>query len=462
MRAKKPKITKSNTLYSIAKNIIPSGGQTYSKGVSQFTDGIAPKYLDSGKGAYAVDVDGNKYIDYVMACQPLILGYSDPDVNKAITKQLNKGSTFSLHNKLEIDVAKLLIDLVPSAEMVRFGKNGADATTIAIRLARAFTKKDEIAFCGYHGWHDWFIATTDLNSGIPKFNNHLIHKFNYNDLNSLEKIFKKRKNKIAAIMMEPLAVAEPNCYGPKNCTNKLCKKFCQKNFLHEVKKIARKNGAVLIFDEVVTGFRFSLGGAQELTGVTPDLTALAKAMSNGVPISAIVGKRKIMKLLDKTFFSFTYGGDCIGLAAAKTTITKIKNKNVIAHINKMGKYLKDGINNLALNHGLSEFIKCDGYPCRTILSINGNNKFNDLEIKTFIQQELFKRGILWAAYHTISWSHKEKEIKKTLDAFSDVFDIFKSKFIKKNLKIKDSLEGEMLKPVFRKVADFNSYITSKK
>ena len=176
--------------------------------------------------------------------------------------------------------------------MVRFGKNGADATTIGIRLARAYTKRDEIAFCGYHGWHDWFIATTDLNGGIPKFNNDLIHKFNYNDIESLEKIFKKRKNKIAAVMMEPLAVAEPKCYSLKTCKRKICKNFCQNNFLHKVKKLAKKNDAVLIFDEVVTGFRFSLGGAQELTGVTPDLTALAKAMSNGVPISAIVGKKK--------------------------------------------------------------------------------------------------------------------------------------------------------------------------
>ena len=461
MNLKKPKIKRSNQLYSIGKKIIPSGGQTYSKGVTQFTDGVAPKYLDSGKGAYAIDVDGNKYIDYVLACQPLILGYSDKDVNKAINKQLKKGSTFSLHNKLEIDVAKTLIEIVPSAEMVRFGKNGADATTIGIRLARAYTKRDEIAFCGYHGWHDWFIATTDLNGGIPKFNNDLIHKFNYNDIESLEKIFKKRKNKIAAVMMEPLAVAEPKCYSSKTCKRKICKSFCQNNFLHKVKKLAKKNGAVLIFDEVVTGFRFSLGGAQELTGVTPDLTALAKAMSNGVPISAIVGKKNIMKLLDKTFFSFTYGGDCIGLSAAKATIEKIKKKNVIEHIYKMGNHLKKGINNLSMKHGLQDYIKCVGYPCRSILSINGNKKFNDLEIKTFIQQELFKRGILWAAYHTISWSHKKREIDKTLNAFSDIFDIFEKKFIKSNLRIKNSLEGKMLKPVFRKVADFNSYITKK-
>ena len=168
-----------------------------------------------------------------------------------------------------------------------------------------------------------------------------------------------------------------------------------------------------------------------------------------------------MRLLDKTFFSFTYGGDCIGLSAAKATIEKIKKKNVIEHIYKMGNHLKKGINDLSTKHGLQDYIKCVGYPCRSILSINGNKKFNDLEIKTFIQQELFKRGILWAAYHTISWSHKKKEIDKTLNAFSDIFDIFEKKFIKSNLRIKNSLEGKMLKPVFRKVADFNSYITKK-
>ena len=461
MENKRPKISNSNKVYHKAKKIIPAGGQTFSKGVSQFIEGFAPKYLEKGKGAYVIDLDNNKYLDYVMACHPLILGYADPDVNKAVINQLNKGSTFSLHNKLEVEVTKALIETVPSAEMARFGKNGADATTVGVRIARAYTKRDHIAFCGYHGWHDWFISTTDLNSGIPNFNKSLAHSFKYNDLDSLEKIFKTYKNKIAIVIMEPLTVMEPTCYGPKNCRNKACKRFCKNNFLHEVKKMSNHYGALLMFDEVITGFRFSLGGAQELTGVTPDLSAFAKAISNGIPLSAIVGKKQYMKLLDKTFFSFTYGGDCIGLSAAKATISKIKSKKVTEHLHKVGTYLKNGINALSKKHNLIDFVECIGYPCRTIISLNGHNRFNELEIKTYIQQELLRHRILWAAYHSLSWSHKEKEINKTLNAFDQIFLNFNKKFIQNNFKLRNHIYGKVVKPVFRKVADFNSLIQRK-
>ena len=227
-----------------------------------------------------------------MGCQPLILGYSDRDINEAVSKQLKIGSTFSLMNKLEIEVAELLVKHIPSAEMVRFGKNGGDATTIAIKIARAYTKKQKIAFCGYHGWHDWFIASTDKSNGIPKFNDDLIYSFDYNNINSLESVFKENKDEIACVTMEPITVPEPKCFT-KVCKNKSCKikKICKNNFLHKVKEVCKKNNALLIFDEVVTGFRYSIGGAQQLYDVTPDLTALAKGISNGVPLSAIVGKK---------------------------------------------------------------------------------------------------------------------------------------------------------------------------
>ena len=193
---KRLKIKNSNKIYSKAIKIIPGGSQTFSKGVTQFVEGFAPKYLHRGKGAYSWDVDKNKYLDYVMGCQPLILGYADPDVNKAVINQLKLGSTFSLMNKLEVDVTELLIKTVPCAESARFGKNGADVTTIAVRIARAATGRDHIAYCGYHGWHDWYIANTDLDSGIPDFNKKLAHSFNYNDLDSLEKIFKKIQGRL--------------------------------------------------------------------------------------------------------------------------------------------------------------------------------------------------------------------------------------------------------------------------
>ncbi len=386
MKTKKPVITKSNEIYERAKKIIPAGSQTFSKGITQFVEGFAPKYLKRGKGAYVWDVDDNKYLDYIMACHPLILGYADPDVNKAVADQLELGSTFSLMNELEVDVTELLIDAVPCAEAARFGKNGADATTAGVRVARAVTGRDHIAYCGYHGWHDWYIANTDLNSGVPAFNQKLAHSFAFNDIESLEKIFREYPNQVAIVIMEPLTIIEP-----------------KDNFLQKVKKITHDNGALLMFDEVMTGFRFAFGGAQELTGVTPDLASLAKAISNGIPLSAIVGKKEYMFSLEKTFFSFTYGGDCVGLAAAKVCIPKLKREKVPDHLWKVGGVLKDGFNKLAKQHDLSDYVQCLGYPCRTIISFDGRNVYDPLEMKSYFQQELLRRGILWTAYHALSF-----------------------------------------------------------
>ena len=439
MEIKNPVITKSNEIYERAKKIIPAGTQTFSKGVTQFVEGFAPKYLKRGKGAYVWDVDDNKYLDYIMGCHPLILGYADPDVNKAVVEQLELGSTFSLMNELEVDVTELLIDAVPCAEAARFGKNGADATSAGVRIARAVTGRDHIAYCGYHGWHDWYIANTDLNSGIPKFNQGLAHSFVYNDLDSLESIFKQYPGQVAIVIMEPLTILEP-----KN------------NFLHEVKKMAHDNGALLMFDEIITGFRFAYGGAQELTGVTPDLTSLAKGISNGVPLSAIVGKREYMFSLEKTFFSFTYGGDCIGLAAAKACLPKLKREKVTEHLWHVGLLLKDGFNRLAGCYGVSEFVQCVGYPCRSIISFDGCGIFEPLEIKSYFQQELIRRGILWTAYHALSYSHKREDIEYTLNCYEDVLKLFKDAVSKKK-NLRSLIEGVPVKPVFRKVADFNSY-----
>lgn len=456
----KKSIAISNKIFKEALNIIPYGSQTYSKGVKAFSDGVCPKYLHRGKGCEVWDVDGNKYIDYVMGNQPLILGYSDPDVNKAIIKQLNLGSTFSVSNKLEVDVAKLFVKYIPDADGVRFGKNGADATSIAVRLSRAITKRDHIAFCGYHGWHDWFIGTTDLNSGIPKFNNQLAHSFSYNNITSLEKIFSKHKNKIACVIMEPITVNGP-ISKPSGSTK--WKNFNNKdNFLIDVKNLCKKNGALLVFDEVVTGFRYDMGGAQKMFDVIPDLSCWAKAMSNGVPISAITGKWEYIKYLEKTFFSFTYGGDCIGLAAAKATIHKMNKNNVIDHLYKVGGELKKGLNDLISIYQLNDYFECVGYPCRSIFKINKVGKYNKpLISKTLIQQELIYNGILWSQYHSISYSHKSIHIKKTLEAFEKAFKKFKN-IVSKNKKIENYLDGKPCETVFTRVSDFQSVATSQK
>ncbi len=454
------KFKKSLSLLEEAKKIIPTGSQTFSKSTYAFSEGASPMYLKKGKGCHSYDVDGNKFIDYVMGCQPLILGYSDKDVNISISNQLKKGSVFSLNNKLEIDVAKLLIKHIPCAEAVRFGKNGADATSASIKIARAVTQKEHVAFCGYHGWHDWFIANTNLDNGIPKNNKKLTHSFNFNDIDSLRKIFKKNKNKIACVIMEPITVSRPACAKKGTCKNDKCKKYCKFNFLHQVKKECKKNNSLLIFDEVVTGFRYSLGGAQKIFNVTPDLACFAKAMSNGVPLSAVVGRKKYMKFFSEVFFSFTYGGECIGLAAAKACIEKLETKKVLQHINKMGKILKNGINEKIKENNLEDYFWCIGEPCRSVINIKSDNEKNLLVYKTFIQQELIKNGILWSGYHAISWMHKEKDIKKTISGFNNALEKFE-KIISSKEKIVDYLEGKKCKQIFTRVADFNAASLSK-
>jgi glutamate-1-semialdehyde 2,1-aminomutase len=443
MKLIKPVITRSNEIYAKAKEIIPAGTQTFSKGVTQFVNGFAPKYMERAKGCITWDVDGNKYIDYIMGNQPVVLGYADADVNRAVINQLEKGSTFSQMSELEVIVSELLIKYIPCAEAVRFGKNGSDATTAAVRVARAVTGRNHIAFSGYHGWHDWFIASTDLNSGIPDFNKELSHKFQFNDIGSLERIFNEYGDDLACVIMEPLTVLEPS-----------------DNFLQKVRELCTINNTLLIFDEVITGFRFAIGGAQELTGVTPDLATFAKGISNGIPLSAIVGKKEYMFALEKTFFSFTYGGECLGLAAAEASINKIASEDVPGYLNTIGLKLKVGLNDIITAYGMNDYLECIGYPCRTIMAINGGSNYDTLEIKSYIQQELIRRGILWTAYHSLSFSHDYSHIETTLEAFDDSVNELSS-IIKTGQNLRSRIEGDPVKAVFRQVSDFNSFIQQK-
>src|SRR3989344_9137624 len=248
------KFTKNNEFFKEVKEIIPLASQTFSKSYMQYVKGIAPLFIEKAKGAYVWDIDGNKYIDMINGLLPIILGYNYPATDKAIIAQLKKGITFSLPSPLEAELARLLIKHIPCAEMVRFGKNGSDATSGAIRVARAVTKRDYVAVCCYHGWHDWYIGSTTMDLGVPVSTKQMTHKFVYNDIASLEKIFSEHQGKVAAVIMEPMSYEEP-----------------KEGFLQAVKDLAHKEGALLVFDEVITGFRFGLGGAQKLFGVVPDL-----------------------------------------------------------------------------------------------------------------------------------------------------------------------------------------------
>jgi glutamate-1-semialdehyde 2,1-aminomutase len=428
-----PVIDKSNELYGRAKGLIPSFSQTLAKGPTQYVNGIAPKYLVKGKGAHVWDADGNEYIDYNMGIGPLSLGYAYPAVDNAIKQQLEDGITFSLMHPLEVEVAEMLREIIPNAGSVRYSKSGADVTSAAIRIARAYTGKNKVLCCGYHGWHDWYVSTIARNAGIPEMVKAQTYTFGYNDIESLKRSVDQD---VAAIILEPVVFEEP-----KN------------DFLYQVAEICHQNHIVLIFDEMWTGFRMALGGAQEYFGIEADLATFSKAVANGMPISILTGKKEIMQVLDnEVFFFTTFGGEALSLAAAKATILEMKNKDVILHLFSMGAKLKDGYNKIATELGM-DYTKAVGYNFRTMVTFD-ENAGNPLELKSFIQQELIKRGILWSGMHNMCYSHTAQDIDYTLDAYREVLRMLKKAITDES--VRQQIKGEPVQPTFRKTSGFNT------
>ncbi len=421
------KIIKSSELLSKAEKLIPTQTQTLSKGPTQFVLGVSPNYLSHGQGSHVWDVDGNEYIDYPLALGPITLGYNNEVVNMAITEQLKKGITFSLMNPLEVELAEILNKNIPCAEMIRFMKNGSDVNSAAIRIARAFTGREKIASYGYHGAHDWFIASTDRNRGIPKAMSGYIKKFKYNDVVSLEKIFAENKGEIACVNMEPVGVEEP-----------------KGSFLKDVKKLCEENGALLVFDEVVTGFRLALGGAQEYFGIKPDLACVGKGMANGMPISAVVGRGDVMKDTEDTFLSTTFGGECLSLAAAIATIGEMKKHNVIKHFWDYGTKLKDAYNQLAKQYSLET--ECIGYGPHTVFVFKYEGQ-PSLLMKSLFIQETNTRGILFSGTQNICAAHSNADLQKTIEVTEEAFKLMKQAV--DSGAPEKFLRGRMLSPVFR-------------
>ena len=419
----------SNKLLRKANKLIPLGTQTFSKSFQQFPINFSPLFLKKGKGCHVWDVDGNKYIDLMAGLLPVLLGYQDKDVDLAIKKQLKNGISLSLATELEIQLSELLVDIIPCAEQVRLGKNGSDATTACIRIARAYTKRDRLIICGYHGWHDWYIASTVRNKGVPKHETKLSDRVPYNDLDSVNKILKKYPSQISALIMEPASVSRPNS-----------------GYFQELKKLLHKHGTLLIFDEIVTGFRFSLGGAQKLFNVTPDLAAFGKAMGNGMPISAVVGKKKFMNELEEIFFSTTFGGETLSIAAAIAVIKKLKSKPVIKTIWKKGKKLSSHLNKIIEDFNLTNVIKLNGLDPWKILEFNDYKNIPKEYIKTFVIKEMLSQGILVNSSHNIMYSLTDSAIKKILVAYKNTF----SKLIIeiKSKKLIKNLNCPPIQPVF--------------
>jgi glutamate-1-semialdehyde 2,1-aminomutase len=427
-----PVITRSEEWYLRATGLIPGYTQTLAKGPGQYVAGVAPKYLQRGKGSHVWDVDGNEFIDFNMAIGPLSLGYAYEAVDRAIREQLEDGITFSMMHPLEVEVAELIRDVVPNAEMVRFSKTGADVTSAAVRLARAFTGRSKVICCGYHGWHDWYISVTDRSLGVPKAVHDLTHTFDYNDIESVADAL---DDDTACAILEPMVFDEP-----------------RDGFLHELKAVCRRNGTLLVFDEMWTGFRFALGGAQERFAVQADLACYSKAIANGMPLAVLAGRADIMRLCDKDVFFFTtFGGEALSLAAAKATIRELSDRGVPAYLTRQGRVLRDGYNQLARDLGMP-YTSAIGAECRSLVTFDPEAG-NPLELKSLMQQELLARGILWSGFHNLSFSHTDTDVAVTLAAYREALIVLKQAVDAGS--VRRALLGSPVEPVFRRTSNFN-------
>lgn len=422
--------TASEAYLARAERVIPLGSQTFSKSRTQYPYGVSPYFISRAHGSHCWDLDGNEYIDFVSSLASITLGYNDSDVTRAVTEQLQAGVIFSLPHPLEAEVAELICELVPCAEMVRFGKNGSDATSGAIRLARAYTNRDRVAVCGYHGWQDWYIGSTARKRGVPKATRDLTHTFAYNDLDSLREQLRSHTGEFAAVILEPMNVTDP-----------------VPGFLEGVKELANAHGALLVFDETITGFRFANGGAQAHFGVTPDLATFGKGLANGYPVSAIAGRGDVMKLMEEIFFSFTFGGEALSLAAAKATLIKLKTEPVAAALAASGRAIIDGARAIVEKHGLDDIFSLSGHPSWSFLNIRDARGATAFEIKTLWMQELLQRGMLSVGSHNVNYAHSASDIRALLDAYADVLPMIGRTLDEGRLH--DALRCAPLVPLFR-------------
>ncbi len=393
-----------------------------------YPPGISPLFAQRSKGSFIWDIDGNRYLDLVNSLASVTLGYRNKRVDNAVRKQMKSGVIYSLPGMLESEVSELIVETVPSAEMVRFAKNGTDATSAAIRLARAYTGRDHISFCGYHGWQDWYIGATSRNKGVPQQVTELTHKFIYNDTDSLKRIFETYDNKVACVIMEPM-----NLEYPKN------------GFLAEVKSLCRKNGAVLIFDETITGYRFNRGGAQAEFNVIPDLTTLGKGIANGYPLSVVTGRRELMLEMENIFFSGTFGGELLSLAAAKEVIKMHLESEISQKLAQIGDKISLGIEQLINKYNLFSVLNITGHPTWKFLNWSDFEELDASSIKTFFLQQMFAVGVLVSSTHNVGLTITDKQIQFILNSYNTVLADLSN--VLRNKTLRSNLHAAPLKPI---------------
>ena len=438
---------------------IPGGAHTYSRGDDQFPS-IAPPLLARGKGAYVWDTHGNRFLDYGMALRAITIGYADDRVNAAAVAQIEAGVNLTRASMVELQAAELVCDTIDSAEMVKFGKNGSNVTTAAVKIARAYTERRYVCLPRQHpffSFDDWFIGTTALKRGVdtPQVASTLV--FDYNDIASLQALFDQYPGEIAAVIMEPATHITP-CGGCDNIANwpatpcSACPNNLG-NFVQQVRALTTKEGALLILDEMITGFRWHLKGAQHFFGVTPDLSTFGKAMANGFSLAAVTGKREIMEVgsidrpgMERTFLlSTTHGGEMPALGAFIEATRINAEENVAGHLWDYGTKLRNGFADIAARHGLSDHFVTEGPAVALNYIVRGVDGLPSMPMRTLLAQEMLKRGVMmpWISF---SQAHGDEELSITFDALDGALGVVKQAL---ESGVEGLLEGPAIKPVFR-------------
>ena len=423
---------------SKAHQYIPGGAHTYSRGDDQFPSN-APPVLERGEGCYVYDIEGNKYLDYGMALRSVTIGYGYERIANAAIKQIKNGNGLTRASKIEVEAAEKMVSLIDGMDMIKFGKNGSTVTTAAVKLSRAYTGRNIIARCFQHpffSYDDWFIGDTIMNPGVPDEIKSLTVNFNFNDLESLKDIFSKYENQIACVILEPATHVEPN-----------------EGFLQGVKELCHKNGAVFILDEMISGFRWDIKGAQKYYRVSPDLCTFGKGMANGFSVSALMGKKEIMELgglfhdKERVFLmSTTHGAEMSGLGALCETIEVYKELGVTDHLWSYGKKLKNGINSISEELGIIDYFYIDGAEVSPAIATLGRDKNISMEFRTLFLQEMIKNRVLMP-YIALCYSHGDIELEMTLEAVRESLKVYKKAI---DNDVNSFLECPVVKSVFRK------------
>ena len=397
-----------------AHRAIPGGAHTYSKGDDQFPAN-APRFIVRGSGCQVWDGDGREFLDWGMGLRSVILGHAYPRVVRAVTRAVQQGANFTRPSPIEHEFAEELIELIPCAEMVKFAKNGSDVTTAALRLARAATGRDLVAFPAEHPFYsvdDWFIGTTAVDAGVPEATKRLSRTFPYGDLQALDRLLNAEGDQLAAVIMETATDAEPPA-----------------GYLEGVRELTRRHGVLLIFDEMITGFRWDLRGSQAFYGVTPDMATFGKAIGNGFSVSALVGRRDVLELgglrhdRPRVFLlSTTHGGETHALAAARETVAELRERDGVEHIWATGRSLQTGLNEAIAVQGLQDVVECRGYPCSPVLAFRGAGAGQTAALRTLFLQETVRRGVL-IPYIAPSLSHTPQDVERTVQAAAEALEI---------------------------------------